>query len=289
MRSPKIFPWLKRAASLWAGVCAGYFLWEAVSYRGFFARLAELQMAKFGAYAPFLTYLVLVSCAVVPALLLVWILRPSADHYDANDGLGLARLAQAKRWRLVLSTLGLAAVTASVAFAVYPMLFLPSQNGQMQTIAISEVSAIPVKEGPARIVGGELGTVITVGQNWFIDDERLAFAPYRALTGSGGVARVFVELDATNGKALADLTQRPSWSGIIVEGGLPGSARSLFNAIGIGISSPYYTLYRTDYALRIGYWLQAAQWLVLAAVLGLAIILLSFRIRRISHAQLEGE
>lgn len=280
VRTHAILKWL---VSGWTALCAGYFLLEAVAYRGLFARLAELQIARFGAYAPFVTYLLLVGCAVVPLLLVLWLLRPSED--DLGDGLSLTshRITQAKRLRAVVLSLGGVSGLVALAFLAFTIFFLPTQQGKLQTIAVSEVGNVSVTPGPARLVGGELGTIVYFGHNWFISDERTAFAPYRPVAGSDGLARVFVELDATDRKALAALTQRPSWSGIVVEGGLPGTARALFNSIGVGVSTPHYTLYRSEYALKVGYWLQAVQWLLLAAFLGIVALVQSRHIKRLEQ------
>lgn len=279
MRSPKVYTRFLTAGAIWAAASAAYFLWEALSYRGFYVRLAEFQIMKLGAFAPFLTYLILLGCAVLPVLLVSRLLRPSDDGGASDPSAGA--IERAKRLRVVLFALSGTAVAGAGAFAIYASLFLPTQQGKMQTIAVSEVATLAVKEGPARLVGGELGTIVFFGHEWFIGDERMAFAPYRSVGASDGVTRVFIELEAQDQKALKAIGQRPAWSGIIVEGQLPGTARALFNSIGVGVSEPYYTLYRTERALKIGYWLQAAQWFILAAFLGFMAFLQSRRIRRL--------
>ena len=117
------------------------------------------------------------------------------------------------------------------------------------------------------MVGGEIGNIILFGQDWYLGDNRMAFAPYRASGKNGSVARLFIQLDASNKTRLAQMGQRPAWSGILVEGGLPGTARALFNSTGVGISKPYYTLYRDEFSLKIRYWTQSIQWALLAAFL----------------------
>jgi hypothetical protein len=183
---------------------------------------------------------------------------------------------------------GLTTACVALGFAVFSVWFLPSQNGKMQSIAVSDVGTVEIIEGPARLVGGELGTIIYFGQDWFIGDDRMAFAPYRSSASGDGVARVFIELDATDRTKLKSVEQRLAWSGIIVEGGLPGTARALFNYIGVGVASPYYTLYRTEYDLKLRYWLQSIQWGLLAVFIGLLVILQSRRIRRLEDYQVEG-
>lgn len=282
-RSVKNHARAKGLVALWTALSGAYFLWEALNYRGVFARLAELQINKFGAYAPFVTYLLLVGCAVLPLLVLAWLLRPTEEHSAEMLGPVAAKLAEAKRLRAVVVTLGGIAGTIAAAFLVFSMFFLPVQAGKLRTLAVSEIGSVPVIEGPTRLVGGDIGTIVYFGHDWFVSDERMAFAPYRPAAGGDGVTRVFVELDATDRTALAAVTQRPAWSGILVEGGLPGTARSLFNSLGVGISQPYYTLYRSEYALRVGYWLQAVQWLMLGLFLGLIALVQTRHIKQLER------
>lgn len=276
---------LKRLVSVWTALCAAYFMWEALGYRGLFGRLAELQIAKFGSYAPLLTYLVLVGVAVVPALFVLWFLtRKTSDDAEPDNNL-TDQIGQAKRIRAVLTVVGATVLTVALGFAVFAAWFLPGQAGALQTIAISDVETGEITEGPARLVGGELGTIVYFGQDWFIGEERMAFAPYRLAGGGNGLARVFVELDAQSPEKLKELGQRPAWSGIIVEGALPGTARALFNQIGVGVEAQHYTLYRTEYDLKIRYWLQAIQWAMLAVFIGLLVMLQSRKIRRLEKDQ----
>lgn len=276
---------LKRLVTAWTVLCAAYFMWEALGYRGLFGRLAELQIAKFGAYAPLLTYLALVAIAVVPALFILWFLTRTTSNDAQPDNDLTIQIGQAKRIRAVLAVVGATVLTVALGFAAFAAWFLPGQAGTPQTIAISDVGTIEITEGPARLVGGELGTIVYFGQDWFIGEERMAFAPYRQAGGGGGLARVFVELDAQSPEKLKELGQRPAWSGIIVEGALPGTARALFNHIGVGVETPHYTLYRTEYDLKLRYWLQAIQWAMLAGFIGLLVMLQWRKIRRLEKDQ----
>ncbi len=281
-RSKKLTPTFRRAAAVWALIVGAYFLWEALAYRGIFARLAELQIGRFGAYAPLVTYMLLFALAVVPVLIILWLISGREPGADDRGALIVTRLGQAQRLRSVLRALGVIALLVAGGFALYASAFLPGQTGRMQTVAVSEIGAIDIAEGPARLVGGELGTIVYFGHDWYISDQRMAFAPYRP-AGGDGVSRLFVELDARDRGALEALQQRPEWSGILVKGGLPGPARVLFSSIGVGIGEPYYTLYRTDHALKIGYWLQAVQWLIVAVFLGAVVLVQSRRIRRLER------
>lgn len=281
MTSVKAYSRIKLVASIWAALAAVYFLWEALNYRGFFGRLAELQIGRFGAYAPFLTFLFLFALAVLPALLVVWILRPSEKDLAHDSALADLRITQARRLRAVLAVLGGISASVSLGFLAYMLLALPGDEGKLHTVSVSDIGTRSVIEGPTRLVGGELGTIVYFGHDWYIGDERMAFAPYRPPAATKEPARVFVELDARNRNSLAATQQRPVWSGILVRGGLPGTARALFNSISVTVSEPHFTLYRDARALTIGYWLQAIQWMILAVFLGLLALLVTRRIKRL--------
>lgn len=257
---------LRLAVPIWATLCGLYFLWEAVSYRGFFQRLAEFQIGRLGTYVPMLTYLVLFGLAVVPLLIIARILLRRSENAMDLPALFALRMTEARRLRRLLAGLGVTAFSVATGFGIYALWLLPDQSGELQTISASEFGTIPIRPGPARIAGGELGTIIFFGQDWIIGDDRMAFSPYRPPALANASAQVFVQLEATSKAELGKIVQRPSWSGIIVEGGLPGPVRVLFNQVGIGIAAPYYTLYQDDYALKIGYWLQATQWFLLAVL-----------------------
>jgi hypothetical protein len=171
----------------------------------------------------------------------------------------------------------------AAGFVIYAVWMLPSQSGPLQTISSAEFGTLPVKEGPARVVGGDLGTVIYFGQDWFIGDDRMAFSPYRAPAQGNGPAHIFIQLKATSKTDLERIIQRLSWSGILVEGGLPGPVRVLFNNIGVGMAKPHYTLYQSEYTLKIRYWLQAIQWALLAFFISLLVALQSRTIRKLEE------
>lgn len=267
MKSSKRSPLLRLAAQVWLGLAGLYFLWEAMNYRGFFGRFAELQIHYFGAYAPLLTFLFLFGLAAFPAWLILRFLRRREQEEQSLSETLTLQIKRGKRLRTILYSFAAATSFVVAGFILFVLLMLPSPQGNVQTIAASDVGTIAVKEGPARLVGGEIGTMVFFGQDWFIGDDRMAFAPYRAAGKDGRLARVFVQLEAKNKTQLTTITQRPAWSGLLVEGGLPGTARVLFNSLGVGISDPYYTLYRDEYSLKIRYWLQAIQWTILAAFL----------------------
>ena len=266
--TPRTLSLLKLACRGWMLLCGLYFIWEAATYRGLFGRLAELQIHYFGAYAPLLTFLFLFFLFALPAWILLRILRKREKKEESPEETVESQIKRARNLRRIIYSFAIATSIVVVGFILYTLFVLPGPRGEMRTIAASDAGTIAISEGPARLVGGELGTIVYFGQDWFLDDDRMAFAPYRVAGGKDGArALLFVQLDASNKDRLARVTQRPSWSGILVEGGLPGTARALFNGIGVGIGEPYYTLYRDEYSLKIRFWLQAIQWTILSLFL----------------------
>lgn len=281
MRSYGFQRLLKIAVWFWAILCGVYFLWEALSYRGLFGRLAELQIGNFGSYVPLLTYLFPFAVAVVPVWLVSrLVLRRSEDDLEPSALIEL-RLGKARRLRVFLAAMVATTLTVALGFAIYAFWALPDESGRLQTIAASEFGAIPIEEGPVRLVGGELGTTIFFGQEWFIGDDRMAFSPYRPSIAPEGLVHVFVQLEAKNKSDLDGVVQGPSWSGILVKGGLPGTVRVLFNYLGVGIAAEHYTLYKNEESLTIRYWLQAIQWTILGAFLLLLVAIQTRTIRKI--------
>jgi hypothetical protein len=272
MKSQSLGRLVALVAQAWTLVCGLYFLWEALTYRGLFSRLAEFQIARFGSYVPFLTYLVLFMLAVIPAWIIVWFVARRREKDLDTSALLQLRISQARKLRLLLVAFATASFSVALGFAVYALWLLPGQNGELRTISVSEFGTVPVKEGPTRIVGGELGTVIFFGQDWFVGDDRMAFSPYRPVADNTGAAQVFVQLKASGTGDRESIVQRPAWSGLLVEGGLPGTVRVLFNYIGVGTAGTYYTLYEDEHSLKVRFWLQTIQW----AVLGLFVIFLIF-------------
>ncbi|GAA0861788.1 hypothetical protein GCM10009115_05810 [Sphingopyxis soli] len=284
--STRSTPLRKLAIRAWIALCGLYFLWEGATYRGFFARLAEWQIGHFGAYAPLLTFLFLFLLAVFPAWLILRILRKRDPEPEVEPTLEV-QIKRAKTLRAIFYSFAVVAFGVILGFIAYILFALPGTDGRPQTIAASDAGSVAIVEGPARLVGGELGTIVFFGQDWYIADDRMAFSPYRP--AGSGAATFFVQLEAKSRKRLAETTQRPSWSGILVEGGLPGPIRVLFNALGVGISDPYYTLYRDEYSLKVRYWLQVIQWTILSIFLLLFGVLQSRRVKRLEKEAEEAK
>lgn len=267
----------------WVVFCLAYSGWETLNYKGLFARLAEIQIGYFGSYAPLLTYFLLAAIGVIPAWLTLRHFRRKdllARGFDTADAIELERVMSL---RTVLR--GFAIATSLTVFVLvgYATFRLPGADGRVQTIAASEAGSVSIVEGPARLVGGELGPVVVFGQNWTLGRDRTAFAPYLVASKRSNPAIMFVQLPVPDRATVSSFRQQPSWSGIIVEGGLPGTVRALLRSAGVSFGSPYYTLYASEYDLKIWYWLEAIQWALVTLFLLGCIWWLSGRAKRLQR------
>jgi hypothetical protein len=267
----------------WIALCCAYFLWEAARYRGLYAWLAEKQIAHFGGYVPLFTFVFLCFLGFLPALLLRWVIKRTHSRSDDAALVATAALKRAVQIRRLL--FGTAGVVGGFVLGtmMYALFLLPVEGGKIQTVTATDVEPQGVSEGSTRLVGGELGKVATFGQFWFLDDRHVAYAPYRAPGLENDATQLFVQLQADSSESLAKIVQRPSWSGILVEGGLPGTMRSLFASLGARPGEPYFTLYPDRAALQSLYWVQAAQLALLALFFGLLGFLQSRRIARMTR------
>lgn len=275
---------LRVLCRIWVIVCLGYFTWEALAYRGIFKKLAELQISYMGGYAPLLTYFCLAGFTAIPA----WLLLKRARRRElVASGVGdgeAYRIEQIRSLHIILRNFALLTSVAAIAFVLCATFALPDSAGQVQSIAASEVNAVSITEGPARLVGGEVGDVALFGQSWLVGGDRMAFAPYRAPSDRPGAASLFVQLPTPDNGGRPKFRQQTSWSGIIVKGGLPGTVRTLFGSAGTNIAEPYYTLYASEYDLKIWYWLQSFQWALVTLFLLGCTWLLSRQAKRLEKS-----
>ena len=60
----------RRVSWAWIALVSAYFLWEAGTYRGFYAWAAEWQIRNYGGYIPVLTFSAFALLFSLPALIL---------------------------------------------------------------------------------------------------------------------------------------------------------------------------------------------------------------------------
>lgn len=252
---------------IWILLVGAYFLWEASNYRGLYGWLAETQIAYFGGYVPLLNYAFLVFLGWVP----IWIFRRISksrekDEPSPYDLFGRA-IADANRVRLFALGAALAAFGGFAMTLIFALALVPSDQGPVQSIAASELDTATIRVGPTRLVGGELGPAVSFGQNWLFDDKRTVYAPYQ-VSGSEQKARVvFIRLTVSNEEEGRLIRDRPAWTGVLVEEGVPGTVQSFYRSLGVATATPYFTLYPDINAVRATYWVQAGQLALLFVLL----------------------
>ncbi len=261
----------KHIARVWILLVGAYFLWEAANYRGIYGWLAEAQIEYFGGYVPLLNYAFLVFLGWVP----IWIIRRLSKTEDKAEvkaelsqyDLFSQAITDANRMRLFLIGAALAACGGLVMTLVFALYLVPSDQGSAQSFAASELETATIRLGPTRLVGGELGPVVTFGQDWLFDERVTVYAPYQ-LAGPEQKPRViFIRLSAGSDDELKQLRDRPAWTGVLVEEGVPGTVQSFYQSLGVAIATPYYTLYPDINSVRATYWVQAGQLALLSLLL----------------------
>ena len=256
---------LRALAWIWIAAAIGYCLWEATAYRGLFALLSEGELVSFGGYAPLLNCIALSVLLSLPAGILLRYL--ANEKSDAEPPLYAAQRS-AQRIASLLTVIGASLLLACATTAVYAAYAFPQATRSAQMIAVGiDDAGIEPSEGSTRLVAGRMGRVAVFRQFWFIGDAATAFAPYTPVEADGRNARYFVEIDFEQIDDLRGKLNRPVWSGLLVEGGLPGTMRALYEKFGIAVPPHHYTLYSSRAKAQSIYWIKAGQ-------LGLSAIIL---------------
>lgn len=257
----------RQLARVWIALVGAYFLWEAANYRRFYAWLAEWQIANFGGYVPLLNFIALLFIGWLP----IWVIRKIVRARNKNEQSAQAKydrlLVDANRLRVFLLGGAIAALGGLLATLALAFILVPRADGPVQSLAASEFGTTTIAEGPTRVVGGELGTIISFGQDWQFSENRNIYAPYRSTSMDKEPNIVFIKLSVGKSENLTRLRSRPAWSGILVRGGMPGTIRSLFGSVGVKIANPHFTLYPDLASIRSTYWVQAGQLALLVLLL----------------------
>lgn len=257
----------KHIPCVWILLVGAYFLWEAANYRGIYGWLAETQIEYFGGYMPLLNYAFLVFLGWIP----IWIVRRLSKTEDKVElsqyDLFSQAITDANRMRVLSIGAALAACGGLVITLVFALYLVPSDQGLTQSFAASELETATIRVGPTRLVGGELGPVVTFGQDWLFDERLTVYAPYQ-LAGPEQKPRViFIRLLAGSDDELKQLRDRPAWTGVLIEEGVPGTVQSFYKSLGVATATPYYTLYPDINSIRATYWVQAGQLALLSVLL----------------------
>jgi hypothetical protein len=257
----------RRIAWGWIVLVAAFFTWEALTYRGIYGWLAEWQIRHFGWYVPVLTFALPFFLIIIPAL----ILRRNANKAEREDVEHVIDRAAGLRFaerlgKILLAGTAVMAVLA-IGVALWATFVLPGKAVAVQTISVGDAGREAAVAGPARLVGGTVGRVARYGQFWFIGEKDIAFAPYTAPGADDRFATYFVQMRYRDRRTLLGQVGTPVWRGTLVEGGLPGTIRALYQGLGIRIPSRYFTLYTSEAAMRSRFYVQSVHLLLGGLVL----------------------
>lgn len=267
--------WRRGLGATWIALVALYFLWEAWSYSGTFAKLSEWQFGSFKKSWPTVTFGALVLLFSAPGLVLIR--RGKAGRTDADDDTGPhddARTAseveralkRAVGLRKLLFYVGMAsAISAFVALA--GVLFLPRFGTPRQVITVGAEPQDGIANGPATLVGRAiLSRTATMGQDFVILDKEARFAPI-VPESDGGEVRYFVQLTPAETAGDRGGDHMVKVSGVLLRDSLPGPILRLYRNVGIRVSDTHYILYRYPATMRRPYFLTAIQMSVIALVM----------------------
>jgi hypothetical protein len=163
---------------------------------------------------------------------------------------------------------GLALVAAGLL--VFAWTGLPDATGYPRIHGVGEAEREMPTEGPTQLIGVAPGRVAVYGTYWVLSYRHIGFAPASSSEGLRGV-RYFIEVPPGKDGRYPRFTAQTSWTGILVEGGLPGAMQRLFRANGYIIPTRYYTLYQSEASMRVVWLVRAAQFAAVALlVLGFA-------------------
>ena len=260
------------ALTAWLVVVTLYFLWEAATYHGLYALLAEWQFDTFGRYLPILTLALPILVFGSPALLMLRSRR--RDDMAASPATRRQAVALGSGFRRVLfvtaSVLGVAAL-ATFVWA----LFLPTMATPTRNIVLGTPASVAPAEGPAFVKGQILyKRTAAFNQNLLFMQRGVRFAPIVVPGQSVPSIQYFVELPPST----STNPQVPSATraGVLMRSHLPGSIVQLYRYAGYHISKPYYLLYASEQTMRWPYYVTGAQ-LALAALIVLIAALLQHR------------
>lgn len=263
---------------LWVLVVVLYFAWEAASYRGLFAILAEWQFDRLGQDLPTFNFCLLTMTLAWPALA---ILRRrsvsdaelaenararglSDDDIEEEEWEREAQLALFSAQDYMHFLLGFgAALGVAALVALLWTLTLPTGSETPKSFSPSVVNAPEPEEGSARIEGAvRYGRIASFNRGILFFNRTALFAPIIPPQGSDGRVRYFVEFLPVERPDIAAGATISHRTGILVHADLPGALVRLYRYLGYHPVENYYVLYASAATIRWPYYIIAAQFLL---------------------------
>lgn len=279
-RRPRPSP---RLLALWAWVLLVvlYFAWEAATYRGVFARLAEWQFDRLGQDLPTLNFSLLTLGLAWPALAILRRRRISEsehraaweqararnlpdDELDDEEWEREVQLAIFSAQDYMHFLFGFAAALGIAAIvALLWTLTLPTGTEPPKSFTPSSLTSPAPEEGAARMEGSvRYGRIASFNRGILFFNRTALFAPILPPPGSDGRVRYFVEFLPIERPDISNDAVVSHREGILVHADLPGALIRLYRYIGYQPIEHYYVLYASGATIRWPYYIIAAQFLL---------------------------
>jgi hypothetical protein len=261
---------------VWVLVVVLYFAWEAATYRGLFAMLAEWQFDRLGQDLPTLNFCMLTMTLALPALAILRRRHLSRDEAagarrdvpdddlddDAWEQQSQLALLSAQDYMHFLFGFA-AALGIAVIVALLWTLALPTGSGPAKSFTPSAANAPDPEEGAAQMEGAvRYGRIASFNRGILFFNRTALFAPILPPPGSDGRVRFFVEflpIERPEINAGATISHR---NGILVHADLPGALVRLYRYLGYHPAKQYHVLYASAATIRWPYYIIAAQFLL---------------------------
>lgn len=264
-----------RITALWAAIVLAVLTWQAVTYRGLVARVAEWQYAHIGTYFPVATVLWMTALFTLPLILLLGIRvrqrqrRLTEEDHSAAFALGNARAVQKLLIGLTVAPLIVAAVLLVVAIGI--------RGGTPRAVVLGGNGGV---DGPVRIQGVlRLNRLAVARPALVLPQAPIYYAPLTVDGSAAPTLQYFAQVPQT-----AAAPAKPAdLQGIAVEGGLPGPIRQLYLDAGYKLADPVYAVYPDVAAARRPYLRDLPMLLVAALVFGITAVLHRRTVRRLSR------
>lgn len=263
---------------LWIVVVVGFFTWQAGTYRGVVALLAEWQFNEFGVYHPLLTFLLFVLLLAPLPFLFTRRHRkpvaassaiPAAEMLPVNTELSRA-IRRASRFLNVLVFVAVGCFVAAL-IAMVMILLLPNTQGPIQTITASTtVPAVPA-QGLTELRGNIIYTRTSAfDEDLWLARRNVRFAPMVDPGADPSDIRYFIELSPTDGSSQAAAVS--ARQGILVKDALPGELFRLYRYAGFRVAPTHYVLFRSTATMRWPYLVWMLEFVGASLIIGLAAI-----------------
>lgn len=272
---------------LWVFIVVLYFSWEAASYRGLFAMIAEWEFDRLGQDLPTFNFVLLTMLLSWPALSILRRRRAremmaeeeDTDILEASGGeteeaLERAYVEQEERRETALAFHAardymhyLFGFTVALWLAALVSLLwtltLPNSTADARAYIPNSLSAQHPREGAARFDGTlRYGRIASFGRGILFARRTALYAPLFPPRGSDGRIRYFVEFLPAERPDIRSGSIISHRNGILVRSDLPGALIRLYRYLGYQPAPDYYILYVSLLTMRWPYYIIAAQFML---------------------------